>query len=143
MAQLMGLSDHCPLLLLVDEENWGPRPVRMLKCWHDIPGFKQFVIDKWRSLQIDGNIPGRIDNLKARLSVLYGRGEEEVLNDDEVAELRGITSDIHSLSCVNTSICWQQSRLLWLREGDVNSKYFHSVLSSRRRQNALSVIMVN
>ncbi|MCI29977.1 cysteine-rich receptor-like protein kinase, partial [Trifolium medium] len=142
MAQLRGLSDHCPLLLSVDEENWGPRPVRMLKCWHDIPGFKQFVIDKWRSLQIDGwwgfvlkeklklikmalkewhgshvrNIPGRIDNLKARLSVLDGRGEEEMLNDDEVAELRGITSDIHSLSRVNTSICWQQSRLLWLRE---------------------------
>ncbi|GAU28487.1 hypothetical protein TSUD_294900 [Trifolium subterraneum] len=26
-AQLRGLSDHCPLSLLVDEENWGPRPV--------------------------------------------------------------------------------------------------------------------
>jgi hypothetical protein len=38
----------------VDEENWGPRPVRILKCWHDIPGYRQFVIDKWRSMQIDG-----------------------------------------------------------------------------------------
>jgi hypothetical protein len=32
VALLRGLSDHCPLQLSVDEENWGPRPVRMLKC---------------------------------------------------------------------------------------------------------------
>ncbi|MCI28325.1 cysteine-rich receptor-like protein kinase, partial [Trifolium medium] len=54
MAQLRDLSDHCPLLLSVDEENWGPRPLRMLKCWQDIPGYKQFVVSTWRSLQIDG-----------------------------------------------------------------------------------------
>ncbi|MCI38844.1 endonuclease/exonuclease/phosphatase family protein, partial [Trifolium medium] len=48
-----------------------------------------------------------------------------------------------SLSRVHASICWQQSRLLWLCEGDANSKYFHSVLAGRRRQNALSVIMVD
>ncbi|MCI94854.1 cysteine-rich receptor-like protein kinase, partial [Trifolium medium] len=45
-----------------------------------------------------------------------------MLTVDEVAELHGITSDIHSLSRVHSSICWQQSRMLWLREGDANSK---------------------
>ena len=35
VAQLRGLSDHCPLILSVDEENWGPRPSRFLKCWSD------------------------------------------------------------------------------------------------------------
>ncbi|KEH40025.1 endonuclease/exonuclease/phosphatase family protein [Medicago truncatula] len=43
LAQLWGLSDHCPLVLSVHEENWGPRPSRLLKCWTDIPGYKQFV----------------------------------------------------------------------------------------------------
>jgi len=68
----------------VDEENWGPRPIRMLKC-------SQFVLDKWRSFRVDGwggfflkekcklikmalkewhmshcnNIPAKIDSLKA------------------------------------------------------------------------------
>ncbi|MCI77988.1 endonuclease/exonuclease/phosphatase family protein, partial [Trifolium medium] len=51
----------------------------------------------------------------ARLSVLDCKGEDEGLTGDEVAELHGTTSDIHSLFRVNTSICWQQSRLLWLR----------------------------
>jgi len=57
--------------------------------------------------------------------------------------MHGITHDLHSLSHVNTSICWQQSRLLWLKDGDANSKYFHSVLSSRRRRNSLVSIVEN
>jgi len=31
VAQLRGLSDHCPLSLSVDEENWGPLPSQFLK----------------------------------------------------------------------------------------------------------------
>jgi exonuclease III len=32
VAHLRGLSDHCPILLSVDDQNWGPRPTRLLKC---------------------------------------------------------------------------------------------------------------
>ncbi|MCI75580.1 endonuclease/exonuclease/phosphatase family protein, partial [Trifolium medium] len=42
---------------------------------------------------------------------------------------------------MQASICWQQSRSLWLKEGD--AKYFHSVLASRRRGNAISSIQVD
>jgi len=99
IALLRGVSDHCPLQLSVDEENWGPRPIRMLKCWQDMPGYKQFVSDKWKSLSIDGwggfvlkeklklikgalrewhlshcnNIPAKLDSLKAQLAGLDGR----------------------------------------------------------------------
>lgn len=38
MASARGLSDHCPLVLTVDEDDWGPRPLRLLKCWENIPG---------------------------------------------------------------------------------------------------------
>jgi len=54
IAQLRGLSDHYPLVLSVDEENWGPRPSRLLKCWTDIPGYNQFVSSKWKSFQVHG-----------------------------------------------------------------------------------------
>jgi hypothetical protein len=57
--------------------------------------------------------------------------------------LVGVSTDLHSLSRLNTSICWQQSRLTWLREGDANSKYFHSAIASRKRRNNLVSIYVN
>ncbi|PNX85227.1 cytochrome p450, partial [Trifolium pratense] len=31
VARMRGLSDHCRLVLATDEEDWGPRPSRMLK----------------------------------------------------------------------------------------------------------------
>ncbi|MCH83336.1 endonuclease/exonuclease/phosphatase family protein [Trifolium medium] len=146
-----------------------PRPLRVLKCWQDIPGYKQFVIRKSNALHVEGwggfvlkeklkliklalkewhtshsrNIPEKIASLKERIAALDSKGEDDELTVDEVDELHSTTSDIHSLSRINKSICWQQSRLQWLRDGDANTQYFHSVLASRRRQNSLSSIMVD
>ncbi|GAU16975.1 hypothetical protein TSUD_37330 [Trifolium subterraneum] len=168
-ARLRGLSDHCSLVLFANEEDWGPRPSRMLKCWRDIPGYQVFVKDRWKSIQVDGwggyvlkeklrmikaalkdwhtthaqNLPSRIESLKVRLSTLDQKGGEEVLSEAEIAELHGISTDIHSLSRMNASISWQQSRSLWLKEGDANSKYFHSVLAGRRRGNSISMLQAD
>jgi len=46
---IWGLSDHYPILLSVDEVNWGSRPMRMLKCSVNFPGYQEFVIDQRRS----------------------------------------------------------------------------------------------
>ncbi|CAJ2642053.1 unnamed protein product [Trifolium pratense] len=140
VANLRGLSDDCPLVLSASEEDWGPRPSRMLKCWTDVPGYNLFVREKWNSLHVDGW--GGIESLKERLSVLDQKGEEEELTEVEFSELHGVTADIHSMSRLHASISWQQSRSLWLKEGDANSKYFHSVLAGRRRRNAISVIQM-
>jgi len=66
-----------------------------------------------------------------------------VLSEDDLTELRDNTSNLRSLSRMNASICWHQSRLLWLQEGDANSKYFHSVMVGRRRGNVISSLHVN
>lgn len=71
------------------------------------------------------------------------KGEQETLSATEIEELHVVSSDIHSLAHANTSIAWQQSQLQWLREGDANSKYFHSVLLGRRRRNQLQSIVVD
>lgn len=47
VAHQRGLSDHVPLSLYVDAANWGPRPLRMLRCWAEFPGYDDFVRNKW------------------------------------------------------------------------------------------------
>ncbi|GAU46142.1 hypothetical protein TSUD_143240 [Trifolium subterraneum] len=103
----------------------GPRPSRMLKCWKEVPGYNTFVQDTWNSFQVDG----------------WGGGKEDLV-DGELVELHKITTDIHSLSRLQASIRWQQSRSRWLKEGDANTKYFHSVLASRQWGNAITSLQV-
>ena len=100
------------------------------------------ALKEWHSVHVK-NIPRKIDALKIRLSQLDDKGEEDGLSTENLEELRGVTHDIHSLCHVSTSISWQQSHLLWLTDGDANSKYFHSILSGRRRRNAIVSFLVN
>jgi len=45
-ALVYGLSDHCPVFLSINVDNWGPRPQRMLKCWTNLPSYNQFVQER-------------------------------------------------------------------------------------------------
>lgn len=68
------------------------------------------------------NIPSKLENIKGRMAELDEKGEHSFLGDDEVEELHDLSEELHSLSRIHSSICWQQSRIRWLREGDANSK---------------------
>ena len=89
------------------------------------------------------NLPARILSLKNRIESLDLKGETQVLCEKEVEELHGFTEDLFSLVRINSSICWQQSRVQWLREGDANSKFLHGIMSNRRRRNSIPFFLVN
>jgi len=169
LAMARGLSDHCPLVLSEDEENCGPRPLRMLKCCENFPGYRIFVEDKWRSFILDGwggfvlkekfkliklalkdwhqrhsqNLSAKMISIKDKFFTLDLKGESTVLQDEGVEELHGLTEELFSLSRINSSICWEQSRTQWLHEGDANSKYFHAIMSGKRIGHAVSSVLVN
>jgi len=168
VAQLRGLSDHCALVLSADEQNWGPKPFRMLKCWVDVPRYKNFVSNKLRALQVEGwggyvlkekfkmikmalrewhqthtqNIPIKISTVTDRIATLDAKREATTLDEEEVEELHSLSDELCSLSRIHSSITWQQSRVNWLREGDANSKKNHETMSQRRRVNTIYVLHI-
>jgi len=82
----------------------------------------KMALKEWHATHSQ-NIPAKIDSLKDRLAALDGKGEIEELSTTECDELHDVSVNIHSLSRLNTSICWQQSRSGWLREDDASSKF--------------------
>jgi hypothetical protein len=51
------------------------------------------------------NLSGKIEALKVRQADFDDKAAEHELSVEELAELRSISSDIHSLSRLNASIC--------------------------------------
>jgi hypothetical protein len=100
------------------------------------------ALKEWHAAHAQ-NLSSRIDSLKVRLSAFDLKGEHDTLSEAEVEELHGVTTGIHSLSRLQASIYWQQSCSRWLKEGDANSKYFYSMLASRRRGNVISSVQVD
>jgi hypothetical protein len=88
-------------------------------------------LKEWHQ-QHSQNLNGKIKTVKNRISFWDSKGETTVLLDDEMAELHYLSLNLHSLARARNSICWQNSGLNWLREGDVNTKFFHGVLSNCR-----------
>jgi len=169
VALQRSLSDHVPLVLFMDEENWGPRPLQMLKCWADFQGYADFVRNRWGSFVLNGwgnyvpkeklklikgslkechqsdsqNMEGKLRVVKDRMTSLDSKGESSDLLQEEMEELHELSVSLHSLSRVQSSMCWQKARLTWFQHGDANSKFFHGVMSSRSRRNAIQLIQVN
>jgi len=52
------------------------------------------------------NLLAKIVALKDKQATLDSKGEEAELSKEELGEFHGISTDIHSLSRLNTSIFW-------------------------------------
>ncbi|XP_028116645.1 uncharacterized protein LOC114314370 [Camellia sinensis] len=48
------VSDHCPILLMEDERDWGPKPFRFLNAWLLHPSFSKVVREAWEETQLTG-----------------------------------------------------------------------------------------
>lgn len=48
------LSDHCPIILMEDERDWGPRPFRFLNAWALHPKFISLMEETWSKSQVVG-----------------------------------------------------------------------------------------
>lgn len=101
----------------------------------------KLFLKEWH-YQHSQNLEGKMMEVKNRIAVLDAKGELSTLLEDEVVELHDLSYRLHSTARVQNSISRQNSRMNWLPDGGANTKFFHAVMSSRRRQNAINMVSV-
>ena len=58
-----------------------------------------------------------------------------ILSQDEVKIKKSLQEQLWNAAYVVESMLRQKARVRWLKEGDINSDYFHILINHRRRQN--------
>ncbi|XP_028052793.1 uncharacterized protein LOC114257220 [Camellia sinensis] len=96
-------SDHCPILLMDDVRDWGPKPFRFINAWTSHPSFPSLVAKVWHESSIIGRagyvLFQKLKILKVELKKwnfeVFGnlvtklkKAEEELVELDIVAEDR-------------------------------------------------------
>lgn len=61
------ISDHCPIMLKGEVNNWGPKPFRFNNCWLQHCDFKPFVEKSLSELHVSG---WKIFGFKEKLKLL-------------------------------------------------------------------------
>ncbi|XP_050259980.1 uncharacterized protein LOC126705069 [Quercus robur] len=90
----------------------------------------------WWNRNVFGNVRRELEKAKKMLI----KAEREAILSGNNFQVRHLKAEIEVL-LDKEAIMWQQrSRLLWAREGDRNTKYFHSCATRRHRKNLIESI---
>ncbi|XP_058726233.1 uncharacterized protein LOC131597559 [Vicia villosa] len=171
VGQLIGerdISDHFPICLVLDEENWGPKPFKFNNKWFSNKNFIPFVEKEWREIIVEGRgdfiLKEKLWILKERLrwwnKVVFGRVNLEVeekvrdinladehleqdiefFNFNIVLNRKEATREFWMKLRIKENMLAQKSKVKWLNESDCNSSFFHKVLKEKRRINHIGSI---
>lgn len=140
-----------------DARDWGPKPFKFLNPWLSHPNFMPEVKQIWENVQVSGwagyRLMRKLKELKSHLRVwnkevfgnidnLLKSAEDEVhewdlmaesttLAEVELRKRREARSLMWKLSRDKERLWLQKSRMLWARNGDKNTRFFH-IMASRR-----------
>uniref|UniRef100_A0A2N9FG38 Reverse transcriptase domain-containing protein n=1 Tax=Fagus sylvatica TaxID=28930 RepID=A0A2N9FG38_FAGSY len=98
-------------------------------------------LKKW-NYHVFGNVSVKQQQLFCELEVLNCKEQQGGLSSSELEHRGALLLDLDKLAhCEETS--WRQkSRVLWLKEGDNNTKFFHKIANSNRRRNFMEKLEV-
>jgi hypothetical protein len=162
------ISDHCALLLRSSAVDWGPKPFRFNNHWLLHKEFYGLVeifwtncgFTGWMALILNDKLKGlksqlrawnrenyesvdlKINKLVEDIQRLDVRSELSGLSEGEVLLRKKMFADMWQLRISKESILSQRSRQSWLRNGDSNTRYFHTCINLRKRRNSIVALRI-
>ena len=151
------ISDHFLILVEAGRILRGKSPFRFENMWLKTDGFKNRVHSLWnrysfsgtpsfvlakklKALKEDliqwnrskfGNVEHQRKDLLEALKLLDAKEGEVGLSEVELGERVLLRSQIQNLISLEEVSWRQKSRMLYIKEGDNNTKFFHKVANSR------------
>ncbi|CAL5438187.1 unnamed protein product [Camellia sinensis] len=161
------VSDHCPLLLMEDERDWGPKPFRVLNAWFLHKDFRKFWELHWKepsvvgwagfilfqklkilkgslrswNVEVFGNVQNKLKAAEVELHNFDILAEDRELDGAEKARRSEARIEMWRLSRMVEWLWLQKSRLTWAMKGDKNTRYFHVVAKGRTVRNEINSIL--
>ncbi|XP_026410101.1 uncharacterized protein LOC113305236 [Papaver somniferum] len=162
-------SDHKPVCLTCNFEDWGPPSFRCEAMWFLDPSFLPLLEEWWNSFSLNGS-PGfvlakKLQALKAKIKIwnkeVFGNierkcektlleissldqlGDDDVLSTSQVLDRKSKKFEFEKLADMKHLHWLGKSRMNWHLDGGRNTKFFHRITKMRRRRNTFAKLKVN
>ncbi|KAG5622396.1 hypothetical protein H5410_007614 [Solanum commersonii] len=162
-------SDHIPIALLGGSWKKNKNYFKFENWWLEIEGFIDRVKNWWSSFNFlgrldyvlacklkalkhklkewrneeSGNLGVQRKKLLEQMAYLDTEREDKVFTDEEIAKKSELLLKYEEL-LKKEEISWRQkSRVLWLKEGDKNTKFFHKMANAHKRYNNIDQLVIH
>jgi exonuclease III len=160
-------SDHCPLILGLNDLLAGKGRFHFASFWPRLDGFQEVVAQAWSSVEARtcpletlslkfkavtralqswsqkniGHISSQLGLAREIIHQLEIAQDSRQLADRELWLLHSLKKHSLALSSLQRTIARVRSRINWLKDGDANTALFHSHIRHRKRKNFISKIV--
>ncbi|WMV20014.1 hypothetical protein MTR67_013399 [Solanum verrucosum] len=156
-------SDHNPIVLTCGDEVFKKSYFKFEKWWLNVEGFRDKVNEWWGSFNVTGSLDfilaSKLSFLKKKLKEWSkeNRGNwrvrkehllEQIGRLEDIQEHRALTDDEQLLKAhiamEYEEIHWRQRSIIqWIKNGDKNTKFFHRMAISHKRNNTIESLVIN
>ena len=89
-----------------------------------------------------GDVNIASEELQRRINELDARDDDNGLEESEREERRSLLANLNKTMFKQEAVAFQKARQKWLKQGDLNTKFFHSSVKWRRSRNELHGLFV-